>query len=106
MRAEIVIPIIVGIIFLFIGSIIRKGNIHVIHDYHTRGVKKKDRMEYARVFSKGMYTFAIMLFCCALVFYLGYEILVPICFLIFGIIGMYFINKAQKYNGGWFDFKK
>lgn len=99
----LVILIVVGLIFLYLAYSIGKGNMELIHSYHTKNVAERDRKAYGSLFSNGMFLIGLsMLFASCLLFFEKVQLGVIVLFL--GIVsGVFIMSKAQnKYNGGWF----
>ncbi|MDI9394660.1 MAG: hypothetical protein QM426_04250 [Euryarchaeota archaeon] len=99
----IVVVVLVAIISFWFASNISKGRINLIHSYHTKNIKNEDIMNYAKLFSKGLYVIGIG--CLIAGFFIYNEIGIGVLLSIFSgiIIGLLFIHKAQKkYNRGWF----
>lgn len=100
----IILTELLALLFFVIGRTIGKGNIESIHSYHRKNVKDEDKMAYAKLHSKGMYSIALGFFIEGIVNYLRIENFDAL--IIFGsiAIGFLFFNKAQKkYNGSWFS---
>lgn len=94
----------VGICFLILATIIRSGNTGIIHSYHRKNVKEKDKMAYARDVSKGLYIMAASMVLSCIFMYFQYMCLFGTSLFAGMGIGAVHISKAQKkYNGGWFS---
>ena len=94
----------VGVVIGIMGFFIGRGNLGLIHDYHTRNVKECDRLAYGKLFAKGLFAVAGSNLLGALGIYLGFPWILGVMLATGGILGLYIINKAQKrYNGGWFS---
>ncbi|MBQ8975309.1 MAG: hypothetical protein IJ072_06270 [Oscillospiraceae bacterium] len=100
-----VIMFTIAVLFLIIGIAIYRGNTNLIHDYHRAHVKREERLQYGKAFSKGM--FAI----CATLTVSGILALFGTGGAIVGAaVGVLFVGLAvsfvilwrvqMKYNGG------
>ena len=94
----------VGLIFLRISYAFSKGNISLIHDFHTRNVKKEDIKDYTKLYAIGEFVMAIGCLLSGAFLYFEKFTLVAISTFSGIIIGVLIFNQAQKkYNGAWFN---
>jgi|GEM_PF-2626327 len=85
-----------SIFFLGTGISIRRGNISLIHNYHIKNVKTEDKINYGKMFSKGMFAIAIGLLISAAFIYSEFTI-IGLCTIFASLaIGIMFMNKAKK----------
>ena len=99
----IIILALVGLTFLYLAYSVGRGNIGLIHDYHTKKIKEENLKPYAKTMSKGLAVMGLGILLSAIFLY--FEIMTGFGLAIFIslIMGILIFNKAQKkYNGGWF----
>ena len=51
---ESIVSIIIGIVCILIGVSNRKGNISMLHSYHTKRVSEQDRLPFGKMVGLGM----------------------------------------------------
>ena len=104
MLVGIIIVELVGVVFMILAKKISDGKIELIHDYHWKNVREKDKPFYTKEFSKGIYVIGIGLLVSGVAIYMEKSLFILIA--LFGsiIAGGYILNKVQKkYNGSWFS---
>lgn len=96
--------LIIGILFMLLGYLIGvKGKIQLIHSYHYKRVKDKDKKAYTRLMGFGIGVIGAFIIIASFL-YLGFGTNGAASALFSGIIlGLGIIVYAQyKYNGGIF----
>lgn len=89
----------VAIICFFIARSIAKGNINLIHSYHTKKVKEKDKKPYCLLIAKGHYIIVAGLLISSVFAYLNITLGVLVSLFLGIIVGSFVMYKAQtKYN--------
>lgn len=100
----IVLYALVSLMFLWLSYSLSKGKISLIHDYHSRNVKKEDIKDYTKLYSIGALVMAIGCLLSGVFLYFEKPTLVAISTFAGIIIGVLIFNHAQKkYNGAWFS---
>ena len=51
---ESIVSVIVGVVFIAIGIANRKGNISMLHSYHTKRIKEEDKLPFGKIVGLGM----------------------------------------------------
>ncbi len=102
MWVGVITTISVAMFFFWLAFNISKGRTDLIHDYHTVDIKDEDKMDYAKMLSKGLYSIGIgslIAGLCICLKVMGFVL--PAIFLGF-TVGLSRIFKAQKkYSGKW-----
>jgi len=102
-----IITLAISIPFVWLGIRINRGALYLIHDYHQKNVKEKEKTAYGKAFSKGMFGLAASMIVSGVVALLGEskEFMVAsivILFLGFAISFAVLLRVQKKYNGGVF----
>ena len=107
---EIIITALVGIGIIIIGFLNRKGNISMLHSYHTKRVTEEDKLPFGKLVGLGMIIIGVGLVASAVLLYLAsylqqstYEIISLIVTIISFVVGLGIAFYAMfKYNKGIF----
>ena len=51
---ESIVSVIVGVVLFAIGIANRKGNISMLHSYHTKRIKEEDKLPFGKIVGLGM----------------------------------------------------
>lgn len=104
MLIELIIIVPVGLLCLCFGILIwKKEKISLIHSYHYTKVKEKDKKAYTNLMGKGVCLIGVGCLLTGIIDIITQTAYGWISFIIFFIIGLLVIVKAQKkYNGGLF----
>ena len=100
---ELVLQIVIGFALIVIGILNIKGNVSMLHSYHTKRVKDEDILPFGKRVGTGSIIVGISIVLAGLVSILNYEIISNV---IIGVglgIGLIIIFSAMiKYNKGIF----
>lgn len=107
---EIIITALVGIGIIIIGFLNRKGNVSMLHSYHTKRVTEEDKLPFGKLVGLGMIIIGIGLIISAVLMYLSsflqqsaYETIAIAINIVSFIIGIGIAFYAMfKYNKGIF----
>ncbi len=107
---EVIIAIIVGIVCIVIGIMNIKGNVSMLHSYHTKNVKEEDKKPFGKMVGIGMLIIGGTIIVSGILFGLTiklenniYMIIGNIIMIIGLIVGMFISFYAlKKYNKGIF----
>lgn len=107
---ESIICVVVGILILVIGIITYKGNISLLHSYHTNRVTEQDKLPFARLTGTGLIIIAVALILMALFTFLAkhynnkvFAIIGTVTLIVGFVVGLAFTFYAMiKYNKGIF----
>ncbi len=97
----------IAVLFLLLGTMIYRGKIELIHEYHRTNVKEKDRMAYGRAFAKGIFALAFTLILSGAAALLGRpsaDVAAALGILFIGLVAALFglWRVQRRYNGGVF----
>lgn len=93
-----------ALILLILARFISKGNIGLIHSYHTGNIREKDVKAYTKLISSGLCVIAFGLIISGIFMYFGSTFGVLASIFSSLALGLAIFNKAQKkYNSGWFS---
>ena len=94
----------IGALLIVLGLLVwRRQKITLIHEYHWRNVRKKDRAAYTRLIGQGLAVMGAGIALTGQVNFLTGAQKGLWCFAAGFAAGLYLMNKAQKrYNGSWF----
>ena len=100
---EFIIQIIVGLILIIVGVLNMKGNISLLHSYHTKRVKKEDVIPFGKKVGIGSIIIGITIIIAGIFTNLNYTYISNVILVIGMIIGLILIFYALfKYNKGIF----
>ena len=101
---ELILMLVIGGIFVFIGfRIWKKEQITLIHDYHYSKVSAQDKKPYTEQMGKACIIMGIGMLLTGIIDYITKTPYGWVCFIVFFIFGMTMMVRAQiKYNGGIF----
>ena len=107
---EVIITAIVGIICIVIGIMNIRGNVSMLHEYHTKNVKEEDKESFGRLVGTGMLIIggSIIVYSILKTLTIQLEdkiyIIIGTIIMIVGVIIGIFISfyAMRKYNGGIF----
>lgn len=104
MLFELILLLIIGVIFIWIGiSIWKKEKISLIHSYHYTKVKEENKKAYTEQMGKGVIIIGSGMILTGVVGYVTKTTYGWIFFVLSFVLGFIFIINAQKkYNGGMF----
>lgn len=101
---ELFLMLVIGGTFVFIGlRIWKKEQISLIHDYHYSNVSEEDKTAYTKQMGKACMIMGIGMLLTGIVDFITKTPYGWVCFIVFFILGMIMMVRAQKkYNGGIF----
>lgn len=107
---EVIVTFIVGIICIVIGIMNIRGNVSMLHEYHTKNVKEEDKESFGRLVGTGMLVLggSIIVYSILKTLTIQLEdkiyIIIGTIIMIVGVIIGIFISfyAMRKYNGGIF----
>lgn len=107
---EVIATFVVGVICIVIGTMNMKGNVSMLHSYHTKNVKEEDKKSFGKLVGTGMLIIgeSIIISCILMALTLKleddiYMIISTIIIIIGLIVGICISFYAmKKYNKGIF----
>ena len=107
---EYILAFIIGIAFVIIGILNRKGNISMIHSYHRKRISEADKLPFGKMTGLGMIILAVGIMLNALLSIINYFLesqvlyMIGMVFMGIGLVaGIAIIFYAIiKYNKGLF----
>ena len=107
---ENILSIIIGVVFVVIGVLNRKGNISMLHSYHRKRVTEEDKIPMGKMIGNGMFVIAGTLFLYAGLSFLSALTQNNVLFAVANvvlIVGMvagsgFMLFAINKYNKGLF----
>lgn len=107
---ENILSIIIGVVFVVIGALNRKGNISMLHSYHRKRVTEEDKIPMGKMIGNGMFVIAGTLFLYAGLSFLSTLIQNNVLFVVASVVlvvGMvagsgFMLFAINKYNKGLF----
>jgi hypothetical protein len=107
---EVIVTFIVGIICIVIGIMNIRGNVSMLHEYHTKNVKEEDKESFGRLVGTGMLVLggSIIVYSILKTLTIQLEdkiyIIIGTIIMIVGVIIGIFISfyAMKKYNDGIF----
>lgn len=104
MLIELILLLILGITFIYLGYLIwKKEKISLIHSYHYTKVKEQDKKSYTKMIGKGVLMIGIGMILTGIIDYITKTAYGWFVFAFFFFLGLVINVKAQKkYNGGIF----
>lgn len=107
---EVIVTFIVGIICIVIGIMNIRGNVSMLHEYHTKNVKEEDKESFGRLVGTGMLVIggSIIVYSILKTLTIQLEdkiyIIIGTIIMIVGVIIGIFISfyAMRKYNDGIF----
>jgi hypothetical protein len=107
---EVIVTFIVGIICIVIGIMNIRGNVSMLHEYHTKNVKEEDKESFGRLVGTGMLVLggSIIVYSILKTLTIQLEdkiyIIIGTIIMIVGVIIGIFISfyAMRKYNDGIF----
>lgn len=107
---EVIVTFIVGIICIVIGIMNIRGNVSMLHEYHTKNVKEEDKESFGRLVGTGMLIIGGSIIAYSILEALTiqlkdkiYTIIGTIIMIVGLIIGIFISFYAmKKYNDGIF----
>lgn len=108
--AEIVTPILVGVVLIIIGIVNMTGNISSIHSYHRARVTEENKKPFGKMVGLGNILVGVGVVIFGVMMFLTEKLQNNICtfigkaiMLVFMVVGLAISFKAmKKYNGGIF----
>lgn len=107
---ESIVSAIIGVVFIIIGIFNRKGNISMLHSYHTKRVREEDKLPFGKLVGLGMIIIGVSLILMAILAFLSTLLqekvyfIIGISTLIAGFLAGLGISfyAMFKYNNGIF----
>ena len=107
---ESIITAILGVVFIIIGVLNRKGNISMLHSYHTKRVTEQDRLPFGKMVGTGMIIIGVsmivmgaMTFMTTVLQQNAYAVIGTVVLIVGLVVGMVITFYAMiKYNKGIF----
>ena len=107
---EIIITLILGVVFIGIGILNRKGNISMLHSYHRKRVTEENRLPFGKLVGAGTIVIGISLILMGILSLMGtvllsslYITIGNIVFIVGLVVGLIINFYAMiKYNKGIF----
>lgn len=107
---EVIVTFIVGIICIVIGIMNIRGNVSMLHEYHTKNVKEEDKESFGRLVGTGMLIIGGSIIAYSILKTLTIQledkiyIIIGTIIMIVGVIIGIFISfyAMRKYNDGIF----
>lgn len=101
-----VLMTVIAVLFLWLGTMLRRGKTDLIHNYHQMHIPEDQKKEYGKAFSVSMFTISAGCFVSGLLglleteFFSKLSLFALLCGLVLSIVIILFVQK--KYNGGLF----
>ena len=67
---ENILMLIIGVVFIIIGLLNRKGNVSMLHSYHKKRVSEEDMLPFGKMVGLGMIIIGIAMIFAAILFFL------------------------------------
>ena len=107
---ESIVTLIIGVVFIVIGIMNRKGNVSMLHSYHRARVSEEDMLPFGKMVGLGMLTIGVSLILMAVFSFLALRLNQPIlttigivCMVVGFVVGIAISFYAMiKYNKGIF----
>lgn len=107
---EGIVSAIIGVVCIIIGALNRKGNISMLHSYHTKRVSEEDRLPFGKMVGSGMIIIGVALILMSGLFVLTtilqksvYAVIGTVALILGLAVGLGISFYAMiKYNGGIF----
>ncbi len=107
---DTIVQIILGVVLIVIGIVNFKGNVSILHSYHTKRVKEEDKIPFGRKIGVGTIIIGVTIIVSGILTYLSKTTLntlyLTISNIVMGVglaVGFIFIFYAMiKYNKGVF----
>lgn len=100
---EMIVQIIIGLALIVIGALNMKGNISLLHSYHTKRVKEEDILPFGKKVGTGTTIIGIAVIAAGILSILNFAVISTVIMGVGMAIGLVIIFHAMfKYNKGIF----